>query len=41
VNKRSHREDEQRTVTLKDFFGEKHLRDIKPMMIGKIQVGKG
>src|SRR6266550_2296193 len=33
ANKRSHREDEQRSVTLKDFFGEKHLRDIKPMMI--------
>ena len=32
ANKRSHREDEQRSVTLKDFFGEKHLRDIKPMM---------
>jgi hypothetical protein len=33
ANKRSYREDEQRSVTLKDFFGEKHLRDIKPMMI--------
>ena len=33
ANKRSHREDEQRSVTLKAFFGEKHLRDIKPMMI--------
>src|SRR5882724_9323622 len=32
ANKRSHREDEQRSVTLKAFFGEKHLRDIKPMM---------
>ena len=33
ANKRSHREDAQRSVTLKAFFGEKHLRDIKPMMI--------
>src|SRR2546421_824433 len=33
ANKRSHREDEQRSVTLKDFFGENLLRDIKPMMI--------
>jgi integrase len=33
ANKRSHREDEQRSVTLKAVFGEKHLRDIKPMMI--------
>src|SRR5688572_29272388 len=33
ANKRSYREDEQRSVTLKNFFGEKHLRDIKPMMI--------
>ena len=33
ANKRSHREDEQRSVTLKGFLGEKHLRDIKPMMI--------
>jgi integrase len=37
ANKRSHREDEQRSVTLKDFFGEKHLRDIKPMMIEKFK----
>jgi hypothetical protein len=33
ASKRSHREDEQRSVTLKAFFGEKHLRDINPMMI--------
>ena len=33
ANKRSHREDEQRSVTLKAFFGENYLRDIKPMMI--------
>jgi integrase len=33
ANKRSHREDDQRSVTLKAFFSEKHLRDIKPMMI--------
>lgn len=26
-----------RSVTLKDFFGEKHLRDIKPMMIEKFK----
>jgi integrase len=37
ANKRSHREDEQRSVTLKDFFGENHLRDIKPMMIEKFK----
>jgi integrase len=37
ANKRSHREDEQRAVTLKGFFGEKHLRDIKPMMIEKFK----
>jgi integrase len=37
ANKRSYREDEQRSVTLKDFFGEKHLRDIKPMMIEKFK----
>ncbi len=37
ANKRSHREDEQRSVTLKNFFGEKHLRDIKPMMIEKFK----
>jgi integrase len=37
ANKRSHREDEQRSVTLKGFFGEKHLRDIKPMMIEKFK----
>jgi integrase len=37
ANKRSHREDEQRSVTLKAFFGEKHLRDIKPMMIEKFK----
>ncbi len=36
-NKRRHREDEQRSVTLKDFFGQKHLRDIKPMMIEKLK----
>ena len=36
-NKRSYREDEQRSVTLKEFFGEKHLRDIKPMMIEKFK----
>ena len=29
ANKRSYREDEQRSVTLKGFFGEKHLRDIR------------
>jgi integrase len=37
ANKRSHREDEQRSVTLKGVFGEKHLRDIKPMMIEKFK----
>jgi integrase len=37
ANKRSYREDEQRSVTLKDFFGEKQLRDIKPMMIEKFK----
>jgi integrase len=37
ANKRSYREDEQRSVTLKAFFGEKHLRDIKPMMIEKFK----
>ncbi len=37
ANKRSHREDEQRSVTLKSFFGEKNLRDIKPMMIEKFK----
>ena len=37
ANKRSHREDEQRSVTLKDFFGEKQLRDIKPMMIERFK----
>jgi integrase len=37
ANKRSHREDEQRSVTLKAFFGERHLRDIKPMMIEKFK----
>ena len=37
ANKRSYREDDQRSVTLKDFFGEKHLRDIKPMMIEKFK----
>ncbi len=37
ANKRSYREDEQRSVTLKDFFGETHLRDIKPMMIEKFK----
>src|SRR6266536_886659 len=40
ANKRSHREDEQRSVTLKDFFGEKHLRDIKPMMIETFKRGR-
>jgi hypothetical protein len=37
ANKRSYREDEQRSVTLKGFFGERHLRDIKPMMIEKFK----
>ena len=37
ANKRSYREDDQRSVTLKAFFGEKHLRDIKPMMIEKFK----
>ena len=37
ANKRSYREDEQRSVTLKVFFGEKHLRDIKPMMIERFK----
>lgn len=37
ANKRSHREDEQRSVTLKDFFAETHLRDIKPMLIEKFK----
>jgi integrase len=37
ASKRSHREDEQRSVTLKNFFGEKHLRDIKPMMIERFK----
>ena len=37
ANKRSHREDAQRSVTLKEFFGEKHLRDIKPMLIEKFK----
>src|SRR3989475_1847596 len=37
ANKRSYREDEQRSVTLKDFLGEKHLRDIKPMMIERFK----
>jgi integrase len=37
ANKRSYREDDQRSVTLKGFFGEKHLRDIKPMMIEKFK----
>jgi hypothetical protein len=37
ANKRSHREDGQRSVTLKAFLGEKHLRDIKPMMIEKFK----
>ena len=37
ANKRSYREDDQRSVTLKNFFGEKHLRDIKPMMIEKFK----
>jgi hypothetical protein len=37
ANKRSQREHEQRSVTLKDLFCEKHLRDIKPMMIGKFK----
>jgi hypothetical protein len=33
ANKRSHREDAQRSVTLKAFFGETYLRDIKPMIL--------
>jgi integrase len=37
ANKRSYREDDQRSVTLKAFFGEKQLRDIKPMMIEKFK----
>src|SRR5882762_5492252 len=37
ANKRSYREDAQRSVTLKDFFGEKNLRDIKPMMIERFK----
>lgn len=37
ANKRSHREDDQRSDTLKAFFGEEHLRDIKPMMIEKFK----
>ena len=37
ANKRSYREDEMRCVPLKDFFGEKHLRDIKPMMIERFK----
>jgi integrase len=37
ANKRSHREDAQRCVPLKDFFGEKNLRDIKPMMIERFK----
>lgn len=37
ANKRSHREDAQRSVTLKTFFGEEYLRDIKPMMIEKFK----
>jgi integrase len=37
ANKRSYREDAQRSVTLKEFFGEKQLRDIKPMMIEKFK----
>jgi hypothetical protein len=37
ANKRSQREDRQRSVTLKAFFGEELLRDIKPMMIEKFK----
>lgn len=37
ANKRSHREDQQRSVALKAFFGETNLRDIKPMMIEKFK----
>ena len=37
ANKRSHREDAQRCVPLKAFFGEKQLRDIKPMMIERFK----
>jgi integrase len=37
ANKRSYREDDQRSVTLKDFFGENQLRDIKPMMIERFK----
>jgi len=37
ANKRSYREDEMRCVPLKDFFGENHLRDIKPMMIERFK----
>lgn len=37
ANKRSYREDDQRSVTLKGFFGEKQLRDIKPMMIERFK----
>src|ERR1044072_2475163 len=37
ANQRSHREDSQRSVTLKTFFGEENLRDIKPMMIEKFK----
>jgi len=37
ANKRSYREDDQRSATLKDFFGEKQLRDIKPMMIERFK----
>ncbi len=37
ANKRSYREDEMRSVPLQEFFGKKHLRDIKPMMIERFK----
>lgn len=36
-NKRSYRDDEQRSVRLKEFFGQKVLRDITPMLIEKFK----
>lgn len=36
-NKRSHKDDEQRALRLKEFFGQKVLRDITPMLIEKFK----
>jgi Phage integrase SAM-like domain len=36
-NKRSYKDDEQRAVKLKEFFGQKVVRDITPMLIEKFK----